>query len=119
MAKTLPRDPDFFIESYHVRTGVIAGPERPSTRRRVLQLVITGRGWMSAAAPISVRVGEVPLMPIAIEREGRDLVCLLEPLPPEGALIVVEQWDRHAESPEGFTRRKLRGRRAASRRSRR
>jgi hypothetical protein len=105
-ARTHP-DPDFFIEGYVVRTGQIPGPEDPKSRRRVLQLVIRGRGWAVAGTPIIVHVGEVRVSVLAIEREGRDLVCLLNDVPPEGAAIVVRQWDRRAESPEPFTRRKL------------
>lgn len=105
--KTLPRDPAFFVEGYTVRVATIAGPEDPKTRRRVLQLVIHGGGWRIAATPVVVHVGGAPVMPLAVERDGRDLVCLLNEIPPEGAPIVVEQWDLRAESPEPFTRRKL------------
>ena len=94
------------VDGYSVRYGIIAGPDDPKQRRRVLQLVLHGGGWVMAATPVKVYAGHQNLIPIALEREGRDLVCLLDPIPPEGAPLIVQQWTR-AESPEPFTRKKL------------
>jgi hypothetical protein len=95
------------IEDYRLQYGNIAGSTDPKERRRVLQLVIRGYGWVICATPVIVIVGDEQMLILSSSPEGTELTCLLPEVPKEGASIMLSQGDRTAPAPRRFSRKEL------------
>ncbi|HMO46503.1 MAG TPA: hypothetical protein PKB14_10795 [Rubrivivax sp.] len=95
------------IEDYRLRYGTIPGPTDPKSRRRVLQLIIRGYGWVIGATPILVLVGDEQVPILSSSRDCTELTCVLPNVPAEGATIILSQGDRLARGPRRFSRKEL------------
>lgn len=107
MIEAVKDDNPLKIEDYSLRYSVIAGATDPKERRRVLQLVIRGYGWVVCATPIVVMVGDEQIPILSSSRDGKELTCLLPAVPAEGAAIGLSQGDRIAWAPRRFSRNEL------------
>lgn len=84
-----------------VKMGVARAVEGTA---REISVTLTGEGFMDRAMPLIITIGDIWVMKYQIALDGRSVVCFLDEIPEEGAVISAGYGgEKRVELPERFS----------------